>query len=222
MQSYDHKEIEKKWRKAWEEQKLDEVDPAKVENGFYCLDMFPYPSGEGLHVGHWRGFVLRDYFARYYRLQGKTVLHPMGFDAFGLPAENAAIINQLKAIGAMYDWTKTIDTSDPGYYKWTQWLFLQFFKHGLAEKRNSWVNWCPKDQTVLANEQVVNGCCERCGMKVTKKQLSQWYLKITDFAEELLDGLETLDWPENVKTLQKNWIGRSEGANVLFHTDKVS
>jgi len=239
MQSYDHKEIEKKWRKVWEEQKLDEVDPAKVENGFYCLDMFPYPSGEGLHVGHWRGYVLSDYFARYYRLQGKTVLHPMGFDAFGLPAENAAIknkshpkeynaktipvfINQLKAIGAMYDWTKTIDTSDPGYYKWTQWLFLQFFKHGLAEKRNSWVNWCPKDQTVLANEQVVNGCCERCGMKVTKKQLSQWYLKITDFAEELLDGLETLEWPENVKLLQKNWIGRSDGAYVVFHADKVS
>lgn len=239
MQSYDHQAIEKKWRQKWAEQKHDEVDPAKVDNGFYCLDMFPYPSGEGLHVGHWRGYVLSDYFARYHRLQGKTVLHPMGFDAFGLPAENAAIkkkaqpkdfidqaipvfISQLKAVGAMYDWTKIVNTSDPNYYKWTQWLFLQLFKHGLAEKRLSWVNWCPKDKTVLANEQVVNGNCERCGMKVTKKQLSQWYLKITDFAEELLDGLETLDWPENVKTLQRNWIGRSEGANVIFHTETVS
>ena len=239
MKSYDHQAIEKKWRQAWEDQKLDEVNPANVENGFYCLDMFPYPSGDGLHVGHWRGFVLSDYFARYYRLQGKTVFHPMGFDAFGLPAENAAIkyethpkeynaktiptfIKQLKQVGAMYDWTKTIDTSEPNYYRWTQWLFLQFFKHGLAEKRDAWVNWCPKDQTVLANEQVVNGMCDRCGMKVTKKQLSQWYLRITDFAEELLSGLETLDWPENVKTLQKNWIGKSDGAYVVFHCDRVS
>ena len=239
MHCYDHQAIEKKWRQAWEDQKLDEVDLAKATNGFYCLDMFPYPSGDGLHVGHWRGYVLSDYFARYSRLQGKAVLHPMGFDAFGLPAENAAIknkthpkeynaktiptfIKQLKAVGAMYDWTKTIDTSEPSYYRWTQWLFLQFFKHDLAEKRDAWVNWCPKDQTVLANEQVVNGCCERCGMKVTKKQLSQWYLRITDFADELLTGLETLDWPENVKTLQKNWIGRSEGATVVFHAETAS
>ncbi|MCR4307258.1 MAG: class I tRNA ligase family protein [Candidatus Berkelbacteria bacterium] len=239
MRSYDHQAIEKKWRQVWEDQKIDEVDLAKVANGFYCLDMFPYPSGEGLHVGHWRGYILSDYFARYYRLQGKTVLHPMGFDSFGLPAENAAIkkkahpkkftdeaipvfIDQLKATGAMYDWSKTISTADPSYYRWTQWLFLQFFKHGLAEKRHSWVNWCPKDKTVLANEQVINGCCERCGSKVTKKKLAQWYLKITDFATELLDGLETLDWPENVKSLQKNWIGRSEGANVVFHSDQIS
>ena len=239
MKSYDHRAIEKKWRQVWEDQKLDEVNLAKVDNGFYCLDMFPYPSGDGLHVGHWRGFVLSDYFARYQRLQGKQVFHPMGFDAFGLPAENAAIkkkshpklftdqaikgfMPQLKAIGAMYDWSKAINTSDPNYYRWTQWLFLQFFKHGLAEKRDAWVNWCPKDQTVLANEQVVSGNCERCGMKVTKKQTSQWYLKITDFAEELLNGLDTLDWPENVKTLQRNWIGRSDGAYVIFHCDKTS
>lgn len=239
MHCYDHQAIEKKWRQVWEDQKVDEVDLSKVTDGFYCLDMFPYPSGEGLHVGHWRGYILSDYFARYYRLQGKTVLHPMGFDSFGLPAENAAIkkkthpkkfideaipvfINQLKATGAMYDWSKTISTADPSYYRWTQWLFLQFFKHGLAEKRHSWVNWCPKDQTVLANEQVINGCCERCGSKVTKKELAQWYLKITDFATELLDGLETLNWPDNVKSLQKNWIGRSEGANVVFHSDQVS
>ncbi len=239
MKSYDHRAIEKKWRQVWEDQKLDEVNLAKVDNGFYCLDMFPYPSGDGLHVGHWRGFVLSDYFARYQRLQGKQVFHPMGFDAFGLPAENAAIkkkshpklftdqaikgfMPQLKAIGAMYDWSKAINTSDPNYYRWTQWLFLKFFKHGLAEKRDAWVNWCPKDQTVLANEQVVSGNCERCGMKVTKKQTSQWYLKITDFAEELLNGLDTLDWPENVKTLQRNWIGRSDGAYVIFHCDKTS
>ena len=218
---------------------MDEVRPDQSDNNFYCLDMFPYPSGDGLHVGHWRGYVLSDYFARYYRLQGKTVFHPIGFDAFGLPAENAAIkkkthpkvftdeavvgfSDQLKAIGAMYDWSKVINTSGPNYYRWTQWLFLQFFKHGLAEKRAAWVNWCPKDKTVLANEQVVNGACERCDSIVTKKQLSQWYLKITDFAEELLVGLETLDWPENVKSLQKNWIGRSDGAKVIFHADKIS
>src|SRR3989344_71953 len=237
--SYDHQKIEAKWRESWLKQKLDEVQPDQSTNNYYCLDMFPYPSGDGLHVGHWRGYVLSDYYARYQKLQGKTVLHPMGFDAFGLPAENAAIkkkshpkvftdeaiktfTSQLKAIGAMYDWSKAINTSDPSYYKWTQWLFLQLFKHGLAEKRHSWVNWCPKDRTVLANEQVVNGSCERCGSKVTKKQLAQWYLKITDFAEPLLQGLETLDWPENVKTLQQNWIGRSEGVNVVFHSDTVS
>lgn len=201
--------------------------------------MFPYPSGVGLHVGHWRGYVLSDYFTRLNQLQGKTVLHPMGFDAFGLPAENAAIadkthpqdynaktipvfIKQLQQIGAAFDWTKTIDTSQPEYYKWTQWLFLQLYKHGYAEKRLAWANWCPKDKTVLANEQVVGGKCERCGSIVTKKQLSQWYLRITDFAQELLDGLDTIDWFENVKTLQRNWIGRSEGATVIFKSDKIS
>lgn len=237
--SYNHQEIEKKWRQQWDDWRLAEVDPQNSADKFYCLDMFPYPSGEGLHVGHWRGYVLSDYFARYWRLQGKNVLHPMGFDAFGLPAENAAIAKkshpklftdeaiklfttQLKQIGAAYDWTKTINTSSPDYYKWTQWLFLQLYKHDLVEKRLSWVNWCPKDKTVLANEQVVNGGCERCGSKVTKKQLSQWYFKISEFAQELLDGLETLDWPENVKLLQKNWIGRSEGAEVVFHCDSTS
>lgn len=230
---YDHAEIEKKWNARWEGEKLYEVDPAQAKEAFYCLDMFPYPSGDGLSVGHWRGYVLSDYYARYWRLQGKEVLHPMGFDAFGLPAENAAIknnippkdynaktipnfIRQLKQMGAAYDWTKTIDTSDPKYYKWTQWLFLQFFKHGLAEKRLSLVNWCPKDQTVLANEQVIDGKCDRCGSTVTKKELKQWYLKTTEFADELIEGLEDVDWSEHVKTLQRNWIGKSDGAEIAF------
>ncbi|QQG50099.1 MAG: class I tRNA ligase family protein [Candidatus Berkelbacteria bacterium] len=230
---YDHAAIELKWNKRWQEEKLYEVDPKEAEDKFYCLDMFPYPSGEGLHVGHWRGYVLSDFYARYWRLMGKTVLHPMGFDAFGLPAENAAIknmthpreftekaiptfTNQLKQVGAAYDWSKVINTSTPDYYKWTQWLFLQLYKHGYAEKREGLVNWCPNDQTVLANEQVVDGKCERCGTVVTKKSLSQWYLKTTALADELLDGLEEVNWPEHVKTLQRNWIGRSDGAEIVF------
>lgn len=229
---YDHAAIEKKWRERFEKEKIATADLA-AKNPFYCLDMFPYPSGDGLHVGHWRGYVLSDFYARYWRLQGKTVLHPMGFDSFGLPAENAAIKNkshpskftetaianfrrQLDEIGSLYDWDKMVVTSQPDYYRWTQWLFLQFFKHGLAEKRQSLVNWCPKDQTVLANEQVVDGRCERCGTTVTKKELDQWYLKTTAFAEELLEGLDEVDWPEHVKTLQRNWIGRSVGAEVDF------
>jgi leucyl-tRNA synthetase len=229
---YAHQEIEAKWRKRWQEEKVDQADLAS-DNKFYCLDMFPYPSGDGLHVGHWRGYVLSDFYARYQRLQGKHVLHPMGFDSFGLPAENAAIKHksypqkftteaiaqfrpQLEQIGASFDWSKAVTTSDPNYYQWTQWLFLQFFKHGLAEKRTALVNWCPKDQTVLANEQVVAGKCDRCGTVVTKKELAQWFLKITDLAEELLGGLDALNWPEHVKTLQRNWIGKSEGAEISF------
>ncbi len=233
--SYNHREIEAKWNKYWAEQKLYVVNPAKATDKFYCLDMFPYPSGDGLHVGHWRGYVMSDFYARHARLQGKAVLHPMGFDAFGLPAENAAIKSkshpkkftdaaietfskQLKQIGAAYDWTKTLNTSSPEYYRWTQWLFLQLFNHGFAEKRQSLVNWCPKDQTVLANEQVVNGCCERCGSKVTKKELEQWYFQTTKLADELLEGLDDVEWPEHVKTLQRNWIGKSNGAEVEFKT----
>jgi leucyl-tRNA synthetase len=232
---YDHASIERKWRDRWEKQELYEVDLGSAPDKFYCLDMFPYPSGEGLHVGHWRGYVLSDFYARHAMLQGKTVLHPMGFDAFGLPAENAAIktnqhpreftdqaiehfTNQLKQIGAAYDWSKTVKTSEPGYYRWTQWLFLQLFKHGFAEKRTGLVNWCPNDQTVLANEQVINGKCERCGATVTKKELSQWYFKTTALAEELLAGLEEVEWPEHVKTLQRNWIGKSVGAELTFQT----
>lgn len=236
MKSYDHQKIEKQAREIWQQFKVDQTDPSQTENKYYSLDMFPYPSGDGLHVGHWRGYVLSDFYARYQKLQGKNVLHPMGYDAFGLPAENAAIKNkthpkeftdqavqkfrsQLEAIGASFDWTKEINTSAPEYYRWTQWLFLQLFKHGLAEKRKSLVNWCPKDQTVLANEQVVNGCCERCGSKVTKKELDQWYFKTTEFVEELDAALEKLNWPEKVKTLQRNWIGKSEGAEVIFKTE---
>lgn len=234
--SYDHQAIEKKWKKRWLDQKTDQTDLKKSDKKFYCLDMFPYPSGEGLHVGHWRGYVMSDFHTRFQKLQNKNVFHPMGFDAFGLPAENAAIkksahpqeftdqaiiafTEQLKSIGAAYDWSKTINTSSPDYYRWTQWLFLQLYKHGLAEKRLSWVNWCPKDKTVLANEQVVSGRCERCGTMVTKKEMSQWYFLITKFAEELLDGLEDLDWPEHVKTLQRNWIGKSIGATIKFHSN---
>lgn len=232
---YDFQSIEKKWLNEWEKERLYDIDIKDADNHYYCLDMYPYPSGDGLHVGHWRGYVLSDFYTRYQRLLGKTVLHPMGFDSFGLPAENAAIkhkshpkhftdqaienfTRQLKQLGASFDWSKKVVTSDPIYYKWTQWLFLQFFKHGLAEKRTSLVNWCPKDQTVLANEQVKDGCCERCGTRVTKKELSQWYIKTTALAQELLDVLDKLDWPENVKILQRNWIGRSEGASIIFET----
>jgi len=232
---YNHHEIEKRGARKWQKAKIAETNLKAAKDKFYCLDMFPYPSGEGLHVGHWRGYVLSDFYARYHRLNGKNVLHPMGFDAFGLPAENAAIKHkahpkqftdkavklfrgQLDKIGALYDWSKLINTSTPEYYRWTQWLFLQLYKHGLAEKRLAAVNWCPKDKTVLANEQVVNGLCERCGTKVTKKELEQWYLKITEFADELLEGLEDLEWPSHVKQLQRNWIGKSEGIEVSFHT----
>lgn len=231
---YDHNAIEKKWQTYWQKQRLYEVKvSAETKAKFYCLDMFPYPSGEGLHVGHWRGYVLSDFYARYWRLKGKTVLHPIGFDAFGLPAENAAIerkshpkifiekaikkfIDQLVDLGASYDWNRLVITSEPRYYRWTQWLFLQLYKHKLAEKRRSLVNWCPKDQTVLANEQVVNGRCERCGTLVTKKELEQWYFLITTYANQLLEGLDQLDWPNHVKTLQQNWIGRSLGAVIKF------
>lgn len=240
---YNHQEIEAKWRNEWQKTDLYLTDPDHVQEKFYCLDMFPYPSGSGLHVGHWRGYVLSDFYARYWRLMGKNVLHPMGFDSFGLPAENAAIKakshpkeftdtaiktfrKQLDQIGAAYDWTKQVVTSDPNYYRWTQWLFLRFFKHGLAEKRISLVNWCPNDQTVLANEQVVNGKCERCGHTVTKKELSQWYLKTTEYAQALLEGLDQVEWPEHVKTLQRNWIGRSNGTTINFaitnHDETIS
>lgn len=233
---FDHAAIEKKWRERHDQEKLYEADVAQAKDSYYVLDMFPYPSSEaGLHVGHWRGYVLSDFYARHAMLQGKTVLHPMGFDSFGLPAENAAIKHksqpkkftdqaikairtQLEQMGSAFDWSKYLSTSDPNYYKWTQWLFLQFFKHGLAEKRLSLVNWCPNDQTVLANEQVVNGNCERCGSQVTKKELSQWFIKATDFAQELLDDLEQVQWPERVKSLQRDWIGRSEGTSVIFES----
>ncbi|MCL5407589.1 MAG: leucine--tRNA ligase [Patescibacteria group bacterium] len=233
MEKYDPKEIEPKWQKVWEETKLYEAKDEDPQPKFYCLDMFPYPSGEGLHVGHWRGFVLSDVLARFNMLLGKNVLHPMGWDAFGLPAENAAIKRkshpkiftdnaiatfkkQLHQIGVMFDWSREINTSDPNYYKWTQWLFLKLYENDLAYRKEAPVNWCPNCQTVLANEQVVSGECERCGSKVIKKNLTQWFFKITNFAEDLLKDLNNLDWPERTKTLQRNWIGKSEGTNIEF------
>lgn len=233
MTKYNPKQIESKWNKIWEDSELYKaVDNDKREK-YYCLDMFPYPSGSGLHVGHWRGYVLSDVMARYQMLNGKNVLHPMGWDAFGLPAENAAIKdkshpkvytekainnfrNQIKQIGTCIDWSREINTSAPEYYKWTQWLFLQLYKNKLAYRKNAPVNWCPSCQTVLANEQVVAGECERCDSTVTKKDLTQWFFRITDFADDLLKDLDKIDWPERTKTLQRNWIGKSEGTEINF------
>lgn len=227
---YNVAEVEKKWQKRWDQEPDSQVK--KTGKGkYYCLDMFPYPSGSGLHVGHWRGYVLSDVYARMKWLEGYDVLHPMGWDAFGLPAENDAIKKgihpristdkniatfkeQLKAVGALYDWTKEVNTTDPDYYKWTQWIFLQMFKAGLAYESNMPINWCPSCKTGLANEEVVDNGCERCGTAVEKKQIPQWVLKITDYAEPLLKDLDTLDWPEKVKLMQRNWIGKSEG--LLF------
>lgn len=225
--SYNFTSIEKKWQKFWQEHPY-KTRPVGDGKKFYCLDMFPYPSGSGLHVGHWRGYVLSDVYARIKWLQGYNVLHPMGWDAFGLPAENDAIKKgihpkistarnianfkkQLEEVGALYDWSKELNTTDPEYYKWTQWIFLKMFKAGLAYQTNMPINWCPSCLTGLANEEVVDGACERCGTQVTKKNIPQWVLRITDYAEKLLEGLDTLEWPEKVKLMQRNWIGKSEG-----------
>ncbi len=233
MRRYDHKKIEAKWRQHWEEKKTFQTPTLPRGKKFYILDMFPYPSGEGLHVGHPRGYVGSDILARYYRAKGYTVLHPMGFDAFGLPAENAAIKaglhprestkrniqrfkEQLASFSFSYDWGREINTSDPAYYRFTQWLFLLLYKNNLAYREKAKVNFCPQDQTVLANEQVTDGRCERCGTPVIQKELTQWFFKITDFAEELLVGLERLDWPESTKELQRNWIGKSVGYEIDF------
>lgn len=226
--TYDFKAIEEKWQKQWLEH--PEGVAKKVNEGkkYYCLDMFPYPSGSGLHVGHWRGYVLSDVYARRKWLEGYNVLHPMGWDAFGLPAENDAIKKgihpqistdrnianfkkQLAKIGAIYDWSKEVNTTDPNYYKWTQWIFLQMFKAGLAYEEETPINWCPSCLTGLANEEVVNGGCERCGTQVIQRNVRQWILRITKYADKLIDGLDTIAWPEKVKTMQRNWIGRSEG-----------
>ena len=221
-------EVEKKWQDRWAENPDAQAKSGHTGKKYYCLDMFPYPSGSGLHVGHWRGYVLSDVYARTKWLQGYNVLHPMGWDAFGLPAENDAIKKgihpristdkniatfkkQLQEVGALYDWTKELNTTDPEYYKWTQWIFIQMYKRGLAYQSFMPINWCPSCKTGLANEEVVNGGCERCGTVVTKKNVPQWVLKITEYAEPLLNDLDTLDWPEKVKLMQKNWIGKSEG-----------
>ena len=233
--AYDFNSVEKKWQKRWKEKpyKAQSIDSGIKK--YYVLDMFPYPSGSGLHVGHWRGYVLSDIYARRKQLQGYNVLHPMGWDAFGLPAENDAIKKgihpkegtaqnianfkrQLQQIGALYNWDKELNTTDPDYYKWTQWIFLQLYKAGLAYETDRPINWCPSCKTGLANEEVVDGKCERCSTEVTQKQIKQWVLKITDYAQRLLDDLDKLEWPEKVKLMQKNWIGRSEGVEIVFKT----
>ncbi|HQA47343.1 MAG TPA: class I tRNA ligase family protein, partial [Bacillota bacterium] len=229
---YDFRRIEEKWQSYWEKNDLYTVSDSG-ENRYYTLEMFPYPSGK-LHMGHVRNYSIGDVVSRFKTMNGSTVLHPMGWDSFGLPAENAAIKNnthpnewtwnnienmrsQLKKLGISYDWNREVASCHPDYYKWTQWLFLLFYKNNLAYKKRSQVNWCPSCATVLANEQVVSGECERCGSTVTKKELEQWFFRITDYAQRLLDDLEKLGgWPEKVKLMQKNWIGRSEGASVDF------
>lgn len=234
MNRYDFNSLEKKWRKIWEENPINPTNTNKPK--YYCLDMFPYPSGNGLHVGHWRGYVLSDVISRYKVLQGYEVLHPMGWDAFGLPAENYAIKTgthpsiateqsisnvkrQLKEISAIYDWDKEINTTDPNYYKWTQWIFLKMFENGLAYEKEMPLNWCPSCKAVLANEEATNGECDRCGSQVTKKNLRQWMLKITNYAEKLLNDLDKLDWPEKVKKMQSDWIGKSYGAEIDFEVE---
>ena len=229
----DFKKIEKKWQKKWEETNLYAYKEDKTKEKLYCLEMFSYPSGAKLHLGHWYNFGVTDTWARFKKMSGYNLFHPMGFDAFGLPAENYAIKTgihpristekniatmeqQLKAIGGSWDWRHEVVTCREDYYKWTQWMFLQLYKHGLAYKKEAPVNWCPSCNTVLANEQVVSGECERCGSTVIRKKMSQWFFKITEYAEELLQDLDKLDWPEKTKILQKNWIGKSNGAYVDF------
>ena len=231
---YNHKAIEAKWRVNWEKNPVNVNDGKKPK--YYCLDMFPYPSGNGLHVGHWRGYVISDVWSRYKMLQGYYLIHPMGWDAFGLPAENYAIKmgvhpaistaeniknikKQINDIAAIYDWDMEVNTTDPEFYKWTQWIFVKMFKEGLAYEKEFQINWCPSCKTGLANEEVVNGCCERCGATVTKKNLRQWMLRITKYAERLLNDLDKLDWPEKVKKMQTDWIGKSYGAEVDFKVE---
>lgn len=238
---YNFSEIEAKWQKIWAEEGAFRTDEDDTKEKYYVLEMFPYPSGK-LHMGHVRNYSIGDVIARYKKMAGYNVLHPMGYDSFGLPAENAAIQHnaepakwtydnmdemdrQLASMGLSYDWDRRVATCTPEYYRWTQWIFIQFYKKGLAYKKDNPVNWCPGCQTVLANEQVVDGRCERCKTEVTKKNLSQWYLKITDYADRLLSNLDKLEgWPDKVKTMQRNWIGKSYGANINFSikdSDKV-
>jgi len=236
MAKYPFRDIEKKWQKRWEEEqtfRVFEDERFPKEKRRYVLDMFPYPSGAGLHVGHPEGYTATDIYCRYLRMNGYNVLHPMGFDAFGLPAENYAIQtgthpaittyanierfrSQIKALGFSYDWSREVITCDPDYYRWTQWIFLQLFKQGLAYEAEMPINFCPSCKTGLANEEVKDGHCDRCGTKVVRKRIRQWVLKITAYAERLLNDLDELDWPEAIKLMQRNWIGKSEGASVNF------
>ncbi len=233
MKEYKHIEIENKWQDKWEEEKTFKTNVRSEKPKFYALDMFPYPSGAGLHVGHPEGYTATDILARMKRMQGYEVMHPMGWDAFGLPAEQYAIQTgnhpaeftnknidtfrqQIKDLGFSYDWDREISTTAPDYYKWSQWIFIKLYENGLAELQNKPVNFCPECGTVLANEEVINGKCERKGHDVIKKPMQQWVLKITKYAERLLTDLEELDWPESLKEMQRNWIGKSTGANVKF------
>ena len=234
MVDYNFNKIEKKWQKSWETKKIFEVGEKSKKKKYYVLDMFPYPSGAGLHMGHAFVFSLGDIFARFKRLQGYNVLYPIGYDSLGLPAENAAIkagthpkeyteksianfMKQQKAMGWSYDWSRMVKTSDSEFYKWDQWIFLQMLKRGIAYRKKAPVNWCSKCESVLANEQVINGCCWRHeDTNVEIKHLEQWFFKITNYAEELLNGLDKVDWPENAKKLQRNWIGKSFGAEIEF------
>ena len=223
--AYPFSTIEPKWQKYWEENKTFKTVEDKnypKDKRLYILDMFPYPSGDGLHVGHPEGYTATDIYSRFLRMSGYNVLHPMGFDSFGLPAENYAIKTgvhplittrknmetfrkQIKSIGLSYDWDREISTSEESYYKWTQWIFLQLFKKGLAYEKEAPINWCPSCLTGLANEEVKDGKCERCGAQIQRKNLRQWILKITEYAERLLEDLDELDWPESIKIMQKNW-----------------
>ncbi len=233
MNEYNHKEIEPKWQKYWDDNQINLTENKFEKPKYYVLDMFPYPSGQGLHVGHPKGYIATDIVSRYKKLMGFNVLHPMGWDAFGLPAENYALKNkthpkkttneniekfknQLKIIGLDYDWSREINTTDPSYYKWTQWIFLKLYEMGLAYESNEPINWCPSCKTGLAQEDLENGNCERCGSIVEKKPIRQWVLKIRDYADRLLSDIKDLDWPENIKESQKNWIGRSEGTEFVF------
>ena len=233
---YNPSEIESKWQKVWQDEKVDQANDNSTKPKYYVLDMFPYPSARGLHLGHVRNYSIADVVTRFRRMAGNEVLHPMGWDSFGLPAENYAIktgvppqisvkeneVNfkaQFKKLGMSYDWSREFSSTDPSYYRWTQWFFKLLFERGLAYRKKAAQFWCPFDKTVLANEQVISGECERCGTKVTKKELKQWYFKITDYADRLLDELEDLDWSEGIKAQQRNWIGKSLGAEVDFVVD---
>lgn len=236
--NYDHRAIEKRWQEKWQEEHLYHTDDASDKEKYYVLDMFPYPSGEGLHVGHPKGYIATDVFSRLKRMQGKNVLHPMGWDAFGLPAENYAIKNkvhpreaverniarykeQLSVIGFDYDWSREVNTTDPAYYKWTQWIFVQLFKKGLAYESHEPINWCPSCLTGLANEDLEDGKCERCGSVVEQKPIRQWVLKIREYADRLLEDLDGLNWPNSIKESQKNWIGKKTGINLHYKVDEV-
>src|SRR3990172_2112818 len=234
--AYVPSQVEEKWQSRWEELGINTFTREEIENAedpFYNLMMFPYPSAEGLHVGNIYAFTGADVHGRYQRLLGRTVFEPIGFDAFGIHSENFALkrgihpmdlipsnvrnfTRQLRRIGGMFDWSHTVDTTHPSYYKWTQWVFLQLFNAGLAERKEAPVNWCPSCMTVLANEQVIGGACERCSTAVEQRRIAQWFFKITQFAQRLLDNLESLDWSDSTRAAQTNWIGRSEGARLRF------